>query len=73
MECLGGFRAGARQILGEIEWVERLGGGEVWTESNIRKVPRKGVEGLEILEGCVQKARKVSVFIKKKISLDKRE
>ena len=46
----------------------------VWTESNIGKVPRKGVEGLEILEGGVQKARKVRVFYeKKKISLDKRE
>ena len=52
--------------MGEIEWVERLGGGEVWTESTIRKVPRKGVEGLEILEGCVQKARKVRFFKKKK-------
>ena len=29
-------------------------------------MPRKGVEGLEILEGGVQKARKVRVFYEKK-------
>ena len=30
------------------------------------KMSRKGVEGLEILEGCVQKMRKVRVFYEKK-------
>ena len=37
------------------------------------KMPRKGVEGLEILRGGVQKMRKTIIFIQKKISLDKLE
>ena len=37
------------------------------------KMPRKGVEGLEILRGCVQKWRKTHIFGQKKIVIDKRE